>query len=280
MAGMGDAIGKWGTNLVEFALKQQEKADDNYVMRRENEMRRALNELMYNPQTGLTNQKLHNAQGVTMAFDDEVEKLTQQFMSDVNNPNLQAKFQQRIGQWIPGYRTTVAKHEGDEVFNARKTDYATNTKDQMDELLINPTKENLVRYRQGLQMNRDYLINTLGLSPEAADEEIQSNYSKGVLMAAEKLSSLGQTKGIMDLWDEAHGKVSAETETKLAALAGKTTIKMDAKTLVDKYKNDPRCLVNGVPNAALILKAMAEDKVYGQGATKKVKKSVSGGAGA
>ena len=275
-AGLGDAMTKLGTTVVDWAVKMQEKEDDNYIMRRENDMRKALNDLLYNPQTGLYNTKGHKAAGATVAFDEAVEKLTQQFMTDVNVPNMQLKFQERVGQWIPGYRTGIAKHEGDEIFNARNVDYKTNTKDQMDEFLINPTRENLVRYNQGLQMNREYLINTLGLSPEAADEEIQANYSKGVLLAAEKLSGLGQTQGIMDLWDEAHGKVSAETETKLAAMAGKTTIKMDAKTLVDKYKNDPRCLVNGVPNAALILKAMEEDKVYGQGATKKVEKSICG----
>jgi hypothetical protein len=75
MAGMGDAIGKWGSNLVEYAIKQQEKEDDNYIMRRENDMRKALNDLMYNPQTGLVTQKLHNAKGATVTFDDEVEKL-------------------------------------------------------------------------------------------------------------------------------------------------------------------------------------------------------------
>ncbi|SFA75850.1 Peptidase M15 [Selenomonas ruminantium] len=276
MAGMGDTIGKWGTNLVDYALKQQEKADDNYVMRRENDMRKALNDLLYNPQTGLYNTKGHKAQGVTVAFDEAVEKLTQQFMTDVNVPNMQLKFQERVGQWIPGYRTGIAKHEGDEIFNARNVDYKTNTKDQMDEFLINPTRENLVRYNQGLQMNREYLINTLGLSPEAADEEIQANYSKGVLLAAEKLSGLGQTQGIMDLWDEAHGKVSAETETKLAAMAGKTTVKMDAQTLVEKYKNDPRCLVNGVPNADLMIKYAREDGVIGEGARKKIQRWVGG----
>ena len=103
MAGMGDAVGKWGTNLVDYAIKMQEKEDDNYIMRRENDMRKALNDLMYNPQTGLVNQKLHNAKGATVTFDAEVEKLTQQFMMDVNNPNLQAKFQQRVGVTSPSF---------------------------------------------------------------------------------------------------------------------------------------------------------------------------------
>lgn len=275
MAGMGDAIGKWGTNLVKLALEQQEKADDNYVMRRENEMRRALNELMYNPQTGLTNQKLHNAQGVTMAFDDEVEKLTQQFMSDVNNPNLQAKFQQRIGQWIPGYRTTVAKHEGDETFNARKTDNDVNMQDKIDFRMNTPSGQSALALLGDLQQNKAYLMNTLGLSSEAADEVIQEKYSNAILQMAQKASANGDTQGMLDIQTASAGKLTADAAAKLATITGKTVSRMKGVQIAQKYINDPKYHNPDGTLNELSLRALAKD--HGPGATREEYVFVGGG---
>lgn len=278
MAGYGDAMSKFGEKLVDYAVKRQQQEDDNYIMRRENDMRKQLNDLLYNPNNGLANQKLHNAKGTTMAFDDAAEKLTQQFMNDVNNPYLQAKFQSHVAQWLPSYRKNIAMHEGEETFNARKLDNATNMKDKVDASLINPGRQSTMNLLNELQANRDYMINDLGLSPEAANEEIQKSYSEGVLMQVQKLQGLGDTQGIMDVFDEAHGKVSGDTETKIAVMAGKTTVKMDAQKIVEKYKSDPRCFVNGVFSAALAEKYARQDNVIGEGARKKRKRWV-GGAG-
>jgi hypothetical protein len=78
----------------------------------------------------------------------------------------------------------------------------------------------------------------------------------------------------MDLWNEAHGKLSAETESKIATVAGKLTVQMNAQKIVDEYKKDPSCYVNGVFSPELA-KAKAAKK-YGPGATTKRKRLVGG----
>lgn len=276
MAGMGDAIGKWGSNLVEYAIKQQEKEDDNYIMRRENDMRKALNDLMYNPQTGLVNQKLHNAKGATVTFDDEVEKLTQQFMMDVNNPNLQAKFQQRVGQWIPSYRTTIAKHEGDETFTAMKTDNDTNMQDKIDFRMINTNGESAAALLNDLKQNKSYLVNTMGLSPAAADEVIQEKYSNAILLMAQKASANGHTQEVLDIQTASAGKLTADAASKLATLTGKTVSKMKGVQIAQKYLSDPRFRNPDGTINALVLKEIEKD--HGPGATR-VERVFVGGSG-
>jgi hypothetical protein len=116
MAGMGDAIGKWGTNLVDYALKMQERDDNAFILEKDNEMRAAMTDLLYNPQNGLANTKGKNSFGVTQTYDEAVEKLTQDAMSGIGNPALQAKLQEHNMQWVNSLRTTIAKHEGGERF--------------------------------------------------------------------------------------------------------------------------------------------------------------------
>ena len=277
MAGMGDAIGKWGTNLVDYALKRQEQDDDNYIMRRENDMRKALNDLLYNPQSGLANQKGHNADGVTLTFDDAADKLTQQFMTDVNNPVLQNKFQARVAQWLPSYRKGIAVHEGNEVFSAHKLDIDTSIQDKIDDALRAPNASSVGVLYASLGQNVADLMNILGMSREAAAEYVQEKYSGGVLQVAEAISGRGDTQGLLDLLKETDGKVSASTQSKLIAMTGKVQSQMKGIEIAKQYRNNPKYLnPDGTFNAVLALQDY--EKEHGKGATRTERVFVGGGS--
>lgn len=277
MAGMGDTIGKWGTNLVDYAIKRQEQDDDNYIMRRENDMRKALNDLLYNPQTGLANQKGHNADGVTLTFDDAADKLTQQFMSDVNNPVLQNKFQARVAQWLPGYRKGIAVHEGNEIFSAHKLDIDTSIQDKIDDALRAPNASSVGVLYASLGQNVADLMNILGMSREAAAEYVQEKYSGGVLQVAEAISGRGDTQGLLDLQKETNGKVSAGTQSKLFAMTGKVQAQMKGIDIAKQYRNNPKYLnPDGTFNAVLALQDY--EKEHGKGSTRTERIWVDGGS--
>lgn len=273
-AGLGDAMVKLGTNVVDWAVKMQEREDNAYLLRRDNEMRQKLNDLLYNPTNGLANQKGHNAQGVTGTFDEEVEKLTQQFMSDVGNPNMQARFQERVAQWLPGYRKNIAVHEGNEVFSANKLDIDTGIQDRIDEALRAPGVASAKVLYSSLGQNVADLMDVLGMSREAAAEYVQEKYSAGILQIAEALSGKGDTQGLLDLQKEIDGKVSAGTQSKLLAMTGKVQSQMKGIEKAKQLLNDPR-FKN--PDRTINLSVLQEfEKLYGKGSTRTEKVMVGG----
>ncbi len=276
-AGLGDAMVKLGTNVVDWAVKMQEREDNAYLLRRDNEMRQKLNDLLYNPTNGLANQKGHNAQGVTGMFDEEVEKLTQQFMSDVGNPNMQARFQERVAQWLPSYRKNIAVHEGNEVFSANKLDADTSIQDKIDEALRAPGAASARVLYSSLGQNVADLMNILGMSREAATEYVQEKYSAGVLQIAEALSGRGDTQGLLDLQKETNGKVSAGTQSKLFAMTGKVQAQMKGIDIAKQYRNNPKYLnPDGTFNAVLALQDY--EKEHGKGSTRTERIWVDGGS--
>jgi hypothetical protein len=194
-----------------------------------------------------------------MAFDDEVEKLTQQFMSDVNNPNLQAKFQQRIGQWIPGYRTTVAKHEGDETFTARKVDIDTGIQDEIDSALRTSSSDSAKILYNALWNRIGDLQDILGMSRDAAAEYVQEKYSAGILQMVTELSKTSDTYNLMGVYDVVKDKVTGEVRAKIGALAGVAKLQDEAYREVEVYLKDPSFYVNGVLQPDLVRKAYQED---------------------
>ena len=277
IAGFGDAMGKLGEKIVDFAVKRQKQEDDNYIMRRENEMRQQLNNLLYNPQDGLTNTKGHKAQGTTMIFDDEADKLTQQFMADVNNPNMQAKFQERISQWLPGYRKNIAVHEGNETFSAKKVDIDTSIQDKIDSALRAPGGQSAIVLYNSLAMNVLDMQDILGMSPEAAAEYVQEKYSAGVLQMAEAMAGGGNTQGLIDLQKATDGKVSAGVQGKLLAMTGKTQAQVKGVDIAKKYLNDPRFKNPDGTLNELALQEFAKEN--GPEATRTERVLVGGGGG-
>lgn len=256
-AGLGDAMTKLGTTVVDWAVKMQEREDNAYLLRRDNEMRQQLNDLLYNPTNGLANQKGHNAQGVTGMFDEEVEKLTQQFMSDVGNPNMQAKFQERVAQWLPGYRKNIAVHEGDEIFKANTLDIDTSIKDKVDSALRKPNANSANILYTMLRQNVDDLQNLNGMSKEAAEEYVQGKYSTAILQMAEGLAKTSDTFNIMGIYDAVKDKVTGEVYNKIGAMVGVAKIQDKGKQIAQVYYNDPSMWSTGVVGQGVFLKNKA-----------------------
>lgn len=237
----------------------QEREDNAYLLRRDNEMRQKLNDLLYNPTNGLANQKGHNAQGVTGMFDEEVEKLTQQFMSDVGNPNMQARFQERVAQWLPGYRKNIAVHEGNEVFSANKLDIDTGIQDEIDSALRRSSADSANILYNALGRRIGDLQNVLGMSREAAAEYVQEKYSAGILQMVTELSKTSDTYNLMGVYDAVKDKVTGEVRAKIGALAGVAKLQDEAYREVEVYLKDPSFYVNGVLQPDLVRKAYQED---------------------
>lgn len=257
MAGMGDAVTKLGTTVVDWAVKMQEREDNAYLVQRDNEMRQQLNDLLYNPQTGLANQKGKNAKGVTGTFDDEAEKLTQQFMADVSNPNMQAKFQERIAQWLPTYRKNIAVHEGNETFTANTLGIETSIKDKIDAALRNPTANSANILFTELRQNVIDLQNVNGMSQEAAEEYVQGKYSAAILQMVEGMAKTSDTFNIMGIYDAVKDKVTGEVYSKIGAMVGVAKLQDKGKKIAQVYYNDPTMWSSGKVGVGVFLKSKA-----------------------
>lgn len=272
-AGLGDAMTKLGTTVVDWAVKMQEREDNAFILQRDNDMRQQLNELLYNPQTGLANQKGKNAKGVTSTFDEVAEKLTQQFMSDVSNPNMQAKFQERIASWLPGYRKNIAVHEGNErhAVGLQNVDTAISL-DISDGVKVGGAAGyNQMWYRA--QQSIGDLMYHAGMTEESAREYIKQKTSKAFLAMVDTLSKSGKTQEIRDMLTAGKDKVDGETYEKVKALVGVLDTQDDAVAAVQKLYADPAYWHNGVFN---IEKAKSTlNSMKGQNA--KTKRLVDGG---
>lgn len=275
MAGMGEVINKWGTGMVEYSLERQKKADNAYVVRLDNEMRKEMNNLLYNPQDGLTNKKGHNANGTTVAFDEALENATQQRMRGLP-PEMQEMLQERMAQWSMGYRMTVAKHEGDEVFSAVKQDNDTHVQDDVDLAVAGASAKSVMMLLDKSESYISDYMNTMGMSREAAAEYVQKLVSGGVLQAVQKMSAKGDTQGLMDVQKLTQGKLSAAAEAAIAQLTGKTITKVKGAQKAQSYLNNPKYMVNGRYNLAAILADY--DKENGPNATRTERVWVGGGS--
>ena len=278
MAGMGDAIGKLGTTVVDWAVKMQERDDNAFILEKDNQMRQAMTDLLYNPQTGLANQKGKNSFGVTQTYDEEIEKLTQNAMSEIGSPVLKAKLQEHNMQWVNSLRTTIAKHEGNERFTfysnqitGGKTN-AVNLGTQIGGISGMQTSSSIIAGLKGRTMD------LLGWDETMADNWEKEANSEAFTLIADDYVQRGDIGGLQSLVDSYGDKVSANALAKAKTKLKVINQQQDAAKLAEQLIAEHPELIDEDGNLDEAKYAELVDQLNGENAADRVERVLVGGS--
>lgn len=270
----GEALSGLGKVLTDHAIKLQQQKDDNAVIQAENDLRKQMNEVMFNPDTGLAMQKGHNAEDTTLTYDRTADELFNKIMEErMKSDDMRAKFAQRVSPWMNSYRAQVARNEGDEVHAAQLADIEVRHADRRDYAMRTPGAMAFTTLRAGAKQDILDRAKLTGQSAAVEEEYFQKQDSQTFVQMAGVLSKNGDVSGLTALYDAAHNDITGEAEAQVMPLIGKVKIENDVfatfNRLKEQYMNP-----NGTQNTAAMLQAAL--KLCGPGATK-VERRVVGG---
>ena len=271
-------MAKMGDQIAQYAIKMQQQEDDNNVVRQENELRAYMNQVLYDPQKGLAVQKGHNAKGSTAKFDEVVDKTMTDVMKNMVSDNMKAKLYERTSNWLGQHRNTISRNEGEEIKNAMLQDINTGYSNAAEAAMQVPGATSFDTLLMQAQTYKADLMHFAGYSSDTADQALQEKVSNTYVSMAENLYDAGDTQGLMDLYESAHGKVTVDAEVKVSKLNSNIKTQMAGEQTAGKYANDPQYKnPDGTLNVAKITEAIENE--VGPNATKRVKKWIGGGKG-
>ena len=101
--------------ITQRALELQEREDARQVQEAETNYRRALDNLIYSPEDGLANRKLSDAAGVTIDFDEQANKLREEYLKALPGENQKLQFSLSSDAFNQSARGYMLRYETDEI---------------------------------------------------------------------------------------------------------------------------------------------------------------------
>lgn len=233
-----------GKQLADYTIRMQKQKDDNAIVAADNEIQKRLSEYMYNPETGIMMNKGKNADGMTIGYDEEVDKIIGDVSKDFS-PYMKRKLGERITPGITNKRNNVARHEGGELRSSMLQDIEAGINAKVDNAIQDLNQESVDLLKDDMTTYVADRMHFLGEGEEAARSVAKKKYGAALLTVASEKANNGDVAGIMEIQGYAKGLTDAATRKKLAEIM-ETARKVDiynrnyetSKKLAQAYKNN------------------------------------------
>lgn len=131
MRGLADLV-------MQRALELQEREDARQVQEAETKFKRELDNLIYNPDSGLANRLLSDAAGVTIDFDEMAGKLRDDYLKALPGENQKLQFSLSSEGFIQSARGYMLRHETEQIRKGEENTVNEYLKVNSDDVVRDP----------------------------------------------------------------------------------------------------------------------------------------------